>query len=87
MTHASRFGLIGEQPSCKAIHQHRRHLACLVLLPLQQHLCSVPRSIDIERELLKPELLVRMLAEPVVVPSNIENTGEGESHDTEWQAR
>ena len=67
--------LIGEQASRKAIHHHRWHLTTLVFLPLQQHLCGIPSSIHIESELLKPELLFRVLPKPLIVPSNIEYGG------------
>ena len=85
MPHARCPCLIGEQASREAIYHHRRHLAALVFLPFQQHFCSVPSSINIESELLKPKLLIGMLPKPLIGPSNIEYGGQGESQRTEWQ--
>ena len=85
MPYARHGRLIGEQAGCKAIQHYRWHLAALVFLPLQQHLCGISSSINIESELLKPELLIRMLPKPLVVPSNIEYGGQGESQHTKWQ--
>ena len=51
----------------------------------QQHLCSVTSPINIKGELLKPELLVGMLAKPLIVPADIKHGRQGESQYTQWQ--
>ena len=71
MPHTCRGFVIGEQTCCQAVHDHRWYLTALVLLPFQQHLGSVASSIDIERELLKPELLIRVLPELLIGPANV----------------
>ena len=84
--HTCRSGPIRKQSSRQTGHHYRRQLTALVFLPLQQHLCCVPGSINVKSELLKPELLIGMPSKPLVSPANLGHSGKPKNQRTKWQA-